>query len=85
MTLSYCAASDLSAANGVQANSGKTITAISEWAFYCDLNPVKVEVSEHQSGLAQAPSGKSKFRAVRAFYQPSKRTSLPQGFEVRQS
>jgi len=47
MTLSYCAASDLSAANEVQANSGKTITAISEWAFYCDLNPVKVRV---QSG-----------------------------------
>ena len=47
MTLSYCAARDLSAANGVQANSGKTITAISEWAFYCDLNPVKVRV---QSG-----------------------------------
>ena len=42
MTLTYCAARDLSAANGVQANSGKTITAISEWAFYCDLNPVKV-------------------------------------------
>jgi hypothetical protein len=46
MTLSYCAARDLSAANGVQANSGKTITAISEWAFYCDLNPVKVGASQ---------------------------------------
>jgi len=46
MTLTNCAARDLSAANGVQANSGKTITAISEWAFYCDLNPVKVRAKE---------------------------------------
>ena len=44
----------------MQANSGKTITAISEWAFCCDLNPVKVEMSDHQTAccgrLATNPS-----------------------------
>jgi hypothetical protein len=33
----------------------------------CDLNPVKVEVSERQNGLAPAPVDKSKYRAGRAF------------------
>jgi hypothetical protein len=33
-----------------------------------DLNPVKVEVSEHQNDLALAPRDKSTLRARRAFY-----------------
>ena len=55
-----------------------------------DLSPLCAQERTSQKGetlspLRQAKPDKSKFRAVRAFYQPSKRTSLPQGFEVRQS